>query len=333
MTGSVSFERWAFGMTGKPQNLTETPHLSQALEQLRLEGAIFFRAEFTENWSFESAPPAAASMLRPGAERLLYFHIVARGECWIALDDGVRYWARRGDVIVLPYGDLHYMGGARPADPVPIMNLIDHPPWETLPVLRHGAGGYQTDVVCGWLHSEDPLFDPRMSALPRAFVVTPEGPAAQWIESSIDYALAASAGVGEVPSTRLPELLVTEILRMHLASAPAADRGWLGALRDPVVAPALAKLHEKPDVRWTVASLAESASVSRSLLDERFRRVLGRSPIRYLTDWRMHLAKGLLSSSDLNVAQVARRVGYESVEAFSRAFKRTHGVPPSASRS
>ena len=68
------------------------------------------------------------------------------------------------------------------------------------------------------------------------------------------------------------------------------------------------------------------------LLDERFRQVLGRSPIRYLTEWRMHVAADLLASTDLGVAQVARRVGYESEEAFSRAFKRNVGRSPSSWR-
>jgi AraC-like DNA-binding protein len=82
-----------------------------------------------------------------------------------------------------------------------------------------------------------------------------------------------------------------------------------------------------------VAELAAQAAVSRSLLDERFRLVLGRSPIRYLTEWRMHVAEELLVSTELGVAQVARRVGYESEEAFSRAFKRSLGSSPSTWRS
>ncbi len=72
--------------------------------------------------------------------------------------------------------------------------------------------------------------------------------------------------------------------------------------------------------------------MSRSLLDERFRQVLGRSPIRYLTEWRMHVAVELLASTDLGVAQIAHRVGYESEEAFSRAFKRSLGSSPSVWR-
>ena len=95
-----------------------------------------------------------------------------------------------------------------------------------------------------------------------------------------------------------------------------------------MLAPALAELHRTPARKWTVADLAAAANVSRSLLDERFRDALGRSPIRYLTDWRLHVAKDLLASTSLGVAAVARHVGYDSEAAFSRAFKRAYGRAP-----
>ncbi len=109
---------------------------------------------------------------------------------------------------------------------------------------------------------------------------------------------------------------------------PPPAAGWR-RLRDPVLAPALALLHAEPARKWTVPALAAEAAVSRSLLDSRFRQVLGLSPIRYLTDWRIHLAEDLLGSSTLGVGAVARRVGYDSDEAFSRAFKRATGLSPS----
>ena len=81
-----------------------------------------------------------------------------------------------------------------------------------------------------------------------------------------------------------------------------------------------------------MSRLAATAVVSRSVLDERFRQVLGRSPIRYLTDWRMHLAEELLATTELSIAAIGRRVGYDSEEAFSRAFKRDHDDSPGAWR-
>jgi AraC-like DNA-binding protein len=311
--------------------------LHATLARVRLDGAIFFRSEFTEGWSYASPAATAdlADALRPGAERLTIFHIVARGRCWISLEDGERHHAEEGDVIVVPYGDPHRMGGTRPATCVPIFSLLAPPPWESLPVLRHGGGGERTDVVCGYLYSDDPLFDPALGALPPVFVVRPpKGPVARWVRSSIEYALALSSSTspGDPASMRLPEVLLVEVLRLHLSTAPAAESGWLGALRDPVLAPALSLLHGDYARSWTVADLAASAAVSRSLLDERFRRVLGRSPIRYLTEWRMHVAEELLTSTEDSVARIARRVGYTSEEAFSRAFKREHGAAPSVWR-
>jgi AraC-like DNA-binding protein len=159
-------------------------------------------------------------------------------------------------------------------------------------------------------------------------------PAAHWVASSINYALAVTTDSLPAPpsSTKLPELLLTEVLRLHLATAPMAEHGWIAALQDEVLAPAMAQLHAAPERKWTVAELARAAAVSKSVLDQRFRDVLGRSPIRYLTEWRMHLADDLLGTTQLSVAAVARRVGYESEEAFSRAFRRSHGSPPGAWR-
>ena len=99
-------------------------------------------------------------------------------------------------------------------------------------------------------------------------------------------------------------------------------------MRDPVLRVALARVHAAPDHKWTVESMAAAAAVSRSVLDDRFRTVLGLSPMRYVAQWRMHAARDLLLSSDLTVSRVARRVGYDADEAFSRAFKREYGTSP-----
>jgi AraC-like DNA-binding protein len=218
---------------------------------------------------------------------------------------------------------------------VPASSLVATPPWDRMPVITHGEGGDPSQVMCGYLTSDDALFDPQMRALPPVFVVSPTGAAREWVRASIDYAMHQTTLVGddrfEVPA-HIPQLLLIEVLKLHLASAPATETGFVTALRDPVVGPAMALIHETPERKWTVADLAASVNVSVSLLDERFREVLGVPPIRYLTGWRMHVAQDLLASTDLGVASIARRVGYESEEAFSRAFKRGHGESPSVWR-
>jgi AraC-like DNA-binding protein len=305
--------------------------LNEALERLRLEGAIFMRTEYTERWALgDAGGPLFAGMMHPGAERLILFHVVASGRCFVSCGDGERYWASAGEVIVLPYGDVFVMGGVEPTEPVSIMSVVPPPPWTEFPVLRYGGGGARTDIVCGCLYSEDPLFDPALKAFPPAFVVRPPpGPARTWFDASISYALDESSGQRGLSSTKLPELLLIEILRLHLANAPASERGWFAALRDPVLAPAMSAIHTAPERKWTVADLAAEASVSRSLLDGRFRDVLGLSPMRYVNEWRMRVAQDLLATTEVTVAAISKRVGYESEEAFSRAFKRAHGQSPS----
>lgn len=314
--------------------------LGSALEQLRLDGAIFFHSVFSEPYAIDATPNQVAQLLHPGAERLVLFHIVAEGHVWVTDVHGDRHRASAGDVVVLPYGDDHRFSSDEPSEPVAMLSLFDPPPWQEMPYLEYGGPGAATSIVCGYLVSDDPLFDPRLEVFPSAFVVRPTDDAlGQWVRASVEYAMqetgqaAGPPRTANVIATRLPELVVIEVLKSHLATLPALRDGWFAALRDPVVAPALALLHSAPGRRWTVSEIAAEVAVSRSVLDERFREVLGRSPIRYLAEWRMHLAEELLATTDATVFAIARRVGYESEEAFSRAFKRARGASPTHWRS
>lgn len=311
--------------------------LDRELDRVHLSGAIFLRGSYTEAWAYESlASSDAAAVLAPGSPQMVLFHVVASGTCWIEAGDSERLWAHEGDVVVLPYNDQHRMGGREPATLTPIGTLLAPPPWTSLPFIVHGSGGAPTSLVCGYLACDDALFDRRLRVFPPVFVVSPPaGAAQQWVRASIEYALQRTSQVSEdriAAPTDVPELLLREVLKLHLASTPVADSGWVRALHDPVLAPALAMLHAEPERKWTVADLARESRVSSTVLDDRFRAVLGIAPIGYLAGWRMHVAGNLLRTTDLPVAVVARRVGYEAEEAFSRAFKRARGEAPSVWR-
>src|SRR6201990_1909183 len=183
--------------TGAPDRVTVPEQrlassvMQAALERLRLEGAVFLRAEYREPWAYESLTAReTAKILQPDSDRVILFHVVAGGTCWVAVDDGDKHWARRGDVIVLPYGDQHRLCGVQNARRVSISTFWQMRPWPQMPVIRHGADGELTDVVCGYLHSRDPLFDPGLRVFPPVFVVrTPDGPAGDWVRANVAYAL------------------------------------------------------------------------------------------------------------------------------------------------
>ncbi len=127
-------------------------------------------------------------------------------------------------------------------------------------------------------------------------------------------------------------LMFIEVVRRHLEGLPPEQAGWLAGLRDPFVGKALSLIHAKPACNWTIEELARDVGLSRSVLAERFNDLVGVPPMQYLAKWRMQVASGLLSSGHTNLANIAAEVGYGSEAAFSRAFKKMVGVPPSAWR-
>ncbi len=116
------------------------------------------------------------------------------------------------------------------------------------------------------------------------------------------------------------------------ATAPIVTLTTDFGLRDPFVGKSLSLLHGGPARDWTIEELAREVGLSRSVLAERFTDLVGIPPMQYLAKWRMQIAAELLSDGGANVATVANEIGYESEAAFSRAFKKMVGVPPSVWR-
>lgn len=131
----------------------------------------------------------------------------------------------------------------------------------------------------------------------------------------------------EAVLSRLLEVLLLEALRS--AGGGAVPQGLLRGLADERLASALRRLHEDPTKAWTVEQLAGEAAMSRSAFFNRFRRAMGVAPMEYLLSWRMALAKNLLQRNEIGIQEVAERVGYGSASAFSTAFTRFVGLPPS----
>lgn len=132
--------------------------------------------------------------------------------------------------------------------------------------------------------------------------------------------------VRDVILARLMEVLFIEALR---SSGPHCPCGILKGLGDDRVAAAIRRMHERPTEQWTVANLARASAMSRSAFFDRFRQTVGMAPMEYLLHWRMVLAKDLLRLREGSIAEIARRVGYGSASAFSVAFLRHVGTPPS----
>ncbi len=316
--------------------------LSGVLKSVRLEGAVFLDAEFTAPWCMRGKyGMTSVKQQLAGAEHVVLFHFLTQGACRVRLAEGgdvIEVVA--GDLILFPQDDRHLMGSDLHLAPLEADSLIDaatavaaDPEFVR---IRHGGGGAATRFVCGYLACSRSLCRPLLEALPRVLrIPIGDGQASTLLRELLRVGVresSASRPGAQSTLAKLAELMFVEALRRYVETLPPEVHGWLAALRDVQIGRALALLHEAPERGWTVDDLAREVALSRSLLATRFASLVGESPMQYLMRWRLALAARALRSGGDAISRVAERSGYETEAAFSRAFKREFGLPPSAWR-
>ncbi len=310
--------------------------LSDVLRTVRLTGATFFDVVAKAPWVAEQ--PTRETVLPkilPGAEHLIAYHVITEGRCFANIVGREPIALEAGEVIVFTRGDPHVMSsspGMR-ADPVP-PGMLDDAAASQLPFfVNYGGDGPVAKLVCGFLACDARPFNPLLDNLPP--VIKTGSADAGWLGQFIRFAVMESADKragGESVLAKLSELMFIEVVRRHLEALPPEQAGWLAGLRDPFVGKSLSLMHGGPARNWTIEELAKQVGLSRSVLAERFTDLVGMPPMQYLAKWRMQIASGLLSRGGANIATVAADIGYESEAAFSRAFKKMTGEPPSVWR-
>jgi AraC-like DNA-binding protein len=311
--------------------------LSDVLRVVRLKGGVFLHAEFTAPWCiYSQTSPEDCGPLLQGAEHLVLYHYVVSGRLSARTMDGPPVEIEAGEAVILPHNDAHLLGSDLDLAPVPAARVVYTSPEGGLLAIRHGGGGEQTRVVCGFLGCDRLQGNPLAAALPPVLRVdTRQGAAAAWMRSTFEFAaneIAARRAGSATVLAKLSELLFVEAVRSHVETLPSEQTGWLAGLKDPFVSRALALIHAQVPRQWTVDDLGREVGLSRSALADRFTRLVGEPPMRYLARWRLQVAAHHLRTSDLPLARIAEQVGYESEAAFNRAFKRNFGIPPAAWR-
>jgi AraC-like DNA-binding protein len=310
---------------------------SEVLNGVRLKGAVFFSAAFSEPWRL-STPPCreVTQTLAPGASHIVIYHLVVDGSARARLEGGPDVGLAPGDIVVFPHGDAHHLSGGIGGSQVEIAAVLGKIATRNLSPMHAGGGGATTRFVCGYLTCDPLLCGPILDSLPPMLKVNVRTDrSGHWLEQSILHLVeeAASNHAGsDAMLAKLSEALFVDTLRRYVTGLPEQTTGWLAGARDAVVGKSLALLHRRPSHPWTIAELAAEVGLSRSALVERFTRYLSDSPIAYVTGWRMRLAAQALTSTSKGVADIAAEVGYESEAAFNRAFKRVFGVPPAQYR-
>ncbi len=297
--------------------------LSQVLTLIRLRGELIVSADLTAPWALRFEPGPA------------WFHLISEGEMQVTAGDGRVVQAAAGDLLVLSQGRGHVIGTAG-ATPVAARDVLALAQDQGL-ALTLGGGGAPARMVTGAFRFEGDNMPSMLAVLPsiihipRALRSDDGGLLEGLAQFLVAEAHAPNPGAALMIS-RLIDVLVIRAMRLWVATAPPENRGWLGALADARISRALKAIHDEPFRHRSVAELAGIAGMSRSNFADRFANLIGAAPLHYQTRWKLLLANEMLARPDTRVSDVARRVGYDSDAAFSRAFKAQFGMPPAQAR-
>lgn len=254
------------------------------------------------------------------------FCTVLEGGCRLMVDGhDPEITLEAGDFVLLPATPGFTMAGFEPATPVHIDPAVTPAPADE---VRHGTPGVEPDVrlLGGYFVFDSPDAGLLGSLFPTVVHVRGAERLSTVVHLVGDEASAQRSG-RDLVLRRLVEVLLVEALRS--TPGQAAHPGLLRGLADERIAPAIRDMHADVARSWTVPQLARVAALSRSAFFDRFTRTVGLPPMEYLLTWRMALAKDLLRRHELALTEVADRVGYGSASAFSAAFRRYVGQPPS----
>lgn len=242
----------------------------------------------------------------------------------------------KGDLAIVFVGD-HSVQDFKLSPPTDVRTLVERAKvvCRSGITLQFGGDGPLTSIISGVFHFEEGSTHPLYRVLPPYIVLKGEsGQATEWIDATLRLlsfeSMEVRPGVRTVLD-RLCDVLFIQSLRGWIRTDDATE-GLPMAVKDPAIDEALDLMQRLPHEAWTVERLAQRVSMSRSVFAERFRRLLGDTPMDYLQRWRMHLAAQMLRDGRESTAQIAGKVGYESEASFAKAFKRTIGVAPGAFR-
>jgi AraC-like DNA-binding protein len=253
------------------------------------------------------------------------FCIVVEGSCRLAVGGQKELTLEAGDFVLLPATPGFTISGFEPVVP----QLIDpHIAAASAGAdIRHGDphGPPNVRILGGYFIFDSEDSGLLVSLLPGQVHVRGVERLSILVKLLTEEAAAHRSG-RELVLSRLVEILLVESLR--LTQSPDAPAGLLRGLGDVRLADAIRKIHADPARHWTMAELAKEAALSRSAFFDRFTRNVGVPPMEYLLGWRMSLAKDLLRHHEMEIAEVAARVGYGSASTFSTAFSRYVGQPP-----
>ncbi len=297
-----------------------TEVISDIMKYMQLTGCVYFQRDFCGPWAMRMADTGFAQ-----------FHVITSGAC-VVETDGKTHDIGTGDVLFFPHGAAHVLADQSGREPVEGPEYMQALAGDA-PMFTQGPS--PTRMICGHFAYRAKGTHPLLDELPEMVHITASemgasSPTTTLLHLIMDELTDKEPGF-EMSVERLAEVLLLQVLRVYYR-AQSSPKGFFAGLRDSRLSRAIARIHADYGGPLTLADLAESAAMSRTAFALRFSMVVRMTPIDYLQRWRMLVAQDLLATTAWSISEIAEQVGYGSDIAFSRAYKRRFGKPPSMGR-
>lgn len=290
--------------------------LSDILNKVKLSSAVYFKSDFSAPWGMEIPRGPFAQ-----------FHIVTRGQCVLKTKDKeLQLFA--GDIVVFPLGTSHWLADQESSERKGGQDVVQS--------ILDGKSLFEGDnisttLVCGHFEFDRDIDHPFVHELPEIIHITDsERKEISWLESITNLVIqeAGSENSGSnIIVNKLGEVLFIHTLRAFI-QRNSTKKGFLAAIQDERISKALRAIHDSPEKDWRLDSLAQIAGMSRTSFSNKFKDLIGETPLTYITNWRILQAKELLKESKKSVGEIADKVGYQSEAAFNRIFKKRVAQTP-----
>ena len=304
--------------------------LTDILSRLKLSGTLYFRTSFTSPWSIKV----------PAFEQVSRFHFAHRGRCLIRVENQSQPVSlEQGDLIIITRGASHTLF----CDPstehlaVKLDDVIQSSGFTGEGALVYGEPGthHETQLICGHFAFAKDARHPIIDALPTYIHIENYGETAgSWLEHTLRV-IGQEAGQNnmgsELIALKLSEIIYAQVLRSFLNSDGHNYKGLAG-FSNPAIARVLQAIHQSPEHPWTLVELARVGGLSRTSLANRFSEYMSMTPLAYITQWRMQIARQRLLDSNHPIIDIAEAVGYQSEAAFGRVFKKFFKIGPATYR-
>jgi AraC-like DNA-binding protein len=279
--------------------------LSCYLETIQVADAAAKKSEFKSPWKSRAAQGSPA------------IYMVVSGSCLLKVGRKCKILMGAGDLAVLCHNKAHTLENI--GRPVPFSKDKTLNPCEEATVMISLRFTWDGNGIA-----------PLLPELPDAIHVKHEGgQLTHWIMNTLQLVnqqpLGENSGERDI-LRRIAHFFLIQGIRAQVAAMKPGNSRMLRAIVHGRIGPALYLLHTKPELQWSLPSLAKKCGICRSAFAREFRQAIGQPPMAYLTDRRMHRACELLGQGVMRIKEIALRSGYQSLPAFSSAFRKWAGV-------